>query len=193
MLGEALRDRQPERSETEPGVVAYHFAQAGLKEAAVEWWGKAGDLALRRSANIEAIAHLENALELSQQMVDLSEQRRQHLRLQIIYGNALRTVRGFAVPETKAAFARARDIAATMGDVPERFSADYGLSGSTASGDQTTARAPRQLTTTQPSSLIGAQVAPSVRTFTPAGAVAPDRGSRPPLAKRLRAVDTVPI
>ena len=98
--------------------------QAGLTEAAVEWWSKAGDLALQRSANIEAIAHLEKALELSEELGDSPEQRLSRLRLQIIYGNALRVVaRGFAAPETKAAFALARDLAGTIGDVPERFSA----------------------------------------------------------------------
>jgi tetratricopeptide (TPR) repeat protein len=126
-IGEALRDQFPERAESEPEVIAYQFAQAGLSEAAVEWWNKAGDLALQRSANIEAIAHLEKALELSQELGDSPEQRLQRLRLQIIYGNALRTVRGFAASETRAAFARAPDLAGTLDDVPERFSALHGL------------------------------------------------------------------
>ena len=69
-IGEALRDQSPERAETEPEVVAHHFTEAGLREAAVEWWSKAGDLALQRSANIEAITHLEKALELSEELGD---------------------------------------------------------------------------------------------------------------------------
>ena len=135
-IGQALCELLPERARIEPEVIAYHFAQAGLKEAAVEWWGKAGDLALQRSANVEAVAHLKKALELCQEVGDLPEQRLRHLRLQIIYGNALRTVQGFIAPETKAAFERARDIAATISDAPERFSADYGLwSGHFLAGD----------------------------------------------------------
>jgi predicted ATPase len=48
----------------------------------------------------------------------------------------LRVARGFAAPETKAAFVRARDIARTIPDVPERFSAEYGLwSGMFLGGD----------------------------------------------------------
>jgi class 3 adenylate cyclase/predicted ATPase len=135
-IAEAVRDQLPERAETEPEVVAYHFTQAGLSEAAVEWWSKAGSLALQRSAFVEAIAHLEKALDLSQDLDDSEDQRTSHLRLQISYGNALRVVRGFAAPETKAAFVRARDIARTIPDVPERFSAEYGLwSGMFLSGD----------------------------------------------------------
>jgi hypothetical protein len=38
--------------------VARHFTEAGLNDLALEWWGKAGDQALRRSAFQEAIADL---------------------------------------------------------------------------------------------------------------------------------------
>jgi hypothetical protein len=43
---------------SEPEVIAHHFAKAGLDEPAIEWWGKAGDQALHRSAYAEAIEHL---------------------------------------------------------------------------------------------------------------------------------------
>jgi class 3 adenylate cyclase/predicted ATPase len=127
VIGEALRDEFPERGETEPEIVAYHFAQAGLQEAGVEWWGKAGNLALQRSAHREAIAHLENALELSRELGDSPERQLSRLRLQIIYGNALRTVHGLGAPETMAAFERAYNTVRTIGDVPERFAALHGL------------------------------------------------------------------
>jgi predicted ATPase len=135
-IAEAIRDELPERAEAEPGVIAYHFTEAGLKESAVPWWSKAGNLALQRSAYTEAISHLERALELSKEIYDSEEQRVSRLRLQISVGNALRVTRGFAAPETQAAFARARDIAATIAEAPERFSAEYGLwSGSFQSGE----------------------------------------------------------
>jgi hypothetical protein len=35
---------------TAPEAIAHHFTQAGLIDDAIEWWGKAGDQALRRSA-----------------------------------------------------------------------------------------------------------------------------------------------
>ena len=37
----------------------------GLDDLAIEWWGKAGDQALRRSAFQEAIAHLGKAIEMA--------------------------------------------------------------------------------------------------------------------------------
>ena len=61
---ELLRD-DPERAAAEPEVIAHHFTQAGLDDLAIEWWGKAGDQALRRSAFQEAIAHLGKAIEMA--------------------------------------------------------------------------------------------------------------------------------
>src|SRR5579863_10438318 len=61
---ETLRDKFPERAAAQPEVLAHHFTEGGLTEAAIEYWGKAGDLALRRSAFPEAIAHLGKAIEM---------------------------------------------------------------------------------------------------------------------------------
>jgi class 3 adenylate cyclase len=47
-----------ESASPEPEAIAHHFTQAGLDDLAIEWWGKAGDQALRRSAFQEAISHL---------------------------------------------------------------------------------------------------------------------------------------
>ncbi len=57
---EALRD-----ANAEPEAIAHHFTEAGLDDLAIEWWGKAGDQALRRSAFQEAIAHLGKAIEMA--------------------------------------------------------------------------------------------------------------------------------
>ena len=46
----------------EPEAVARHFTEAGLDDLAIEWWSKAGEDALRRSAYKEAIAHLGRAI-----------------------------------------------------------------------------------------------------------------------------------
>src|SRR5690242_16054051 len=56
-IGDVLRDRFPFIAETEPEVLAYHFTEAGMSGAALEWWCMAGHHALRRSAYTEAIAH----------------------------------------------------------------------------------------------------------------------------------------
>jgi class 3 adenylate cyclase len=49
-VGEALRDTFAATASAEPELLAHHFTQAGLTEAAIEWWGKAGQRSLERSA-----------------------------------------------------------------------------------------------------------------------------------------------
>ena len=112
-------------------MLAHHFTRAGLDDAAIEWWGKAGDQALRRSAFKEATAHLGKAIEMADKMAQTAlvnaTQGGDRLRLQISYGNALISARGYGAQETTAAFARARELVAQAEDAADRFSAYYGL------------------------------------------------------------------
>jgi class 3 adenylate cyclase/predicted ATPase len=126
-IAETLRDRFPTMAELQPEVVAHHFTQAGINEAAIEWWIKAGDRALDRSANDEAIAHLEKAISLADGLADGPAQRLLRLRLQTTYGHALLHARGHSQPETIAAFARARELVPGIEDPTARFSAYYGM------------------------------------------------------------------
>ena len=64
-VAEVLRDQFADSAAAEPQLLAHHFTQAALTEAAIEWWGKAGDQALHRSAFQEAIAHLGKAIEMA--------------------------------------------------------------------------------------------------------------------------------
>ena len=52
-----------ESAESRPEWLAHHFTQAGLTEDAIEWWGKAGQRSLERSALIEAVVQFTRALE----------------------------------------------------------------------------------------------------------------------------------
>ena len=126
---EILRD-QPERAAAEPEVIAHHFTEAGLDDLAIEWWGKAGDQALRRSAFQEAIAHLGKAIAMADKAAGGEAGGRPRTsgeQLHVAYGNALIAARGYGAPETTEAFARARESAFGDKDAPERLAADYGL------------------------------------------------------------------
>jgi predicted ATPase len=132
-IADALREQFAAIAAAEPELVAHHLTQAGLDEPAIEWWGKAGDQALRRSAFKEAASHLGRAIELADRLAEragttpnvaLSSNR---LRLQTSLGNALIWAKGHQAPETSAAFARARELASRAEDSSERFSAYYGL------------------------------------------------------------------
>ena len=115
----------------EAEALAHHFTLGGQTELAIEWWGKAGDQALRRSAFAEAISHLGKAIELSDKVGGARPREKEgagdKLKLRVSYGNALLSGRGYGAPETKAAFERARETAGTTESALERFSIDYGL------------------------------------------------------------------
>ena len=120
---EILRD-DPERAAAEPEVIVHHFTVAGLDDLAIEWWGKAGDQALRRSAFQEAIAHLGKAIAMADKAAGVSGQGQ---KLHIAYGNALIAARGYGAAETAAAFARARELASGAENPADQLSVYYGL------------------------------------------------------------------
>jgi predicted ATPase len=134
-VGEILRDLFPASAAAAPEALAYHFTQGGLTEAAVEWWGKAGYQALRRSAFHEAISHLGKAIEMADKVGSNLEPRAatksgasgQRLKLETSYGQALMWARGFSSEESEAAFTRAVQLAADAENSDERFDAYYGL------------------------------------------------------------------
>jgi predicted ATPase len=102
----------------EPEAIAHHFTEAGPDDLAIEWWGKAGDDALHRSAFKEAIAHLGKAIEMADQVEGAvgramggSAVSSQRVKLQTAYGQALMYSKGYAAEETRAAFARAGELA----------------------------------------------------------------------------------
>jgi tetratricopeptide (TPR) repeat protein len=133
-VAEIFCDRFAAMAAAEPEVVAHHFTQAGLTEVAIEWWGKAGDRALRRSAFQEAISHLGKAIEMAERIEATgpraaagTAQKGQRVSLQTSYARAVMWSRGFGSAETKSAFSRAQALAVDSGSPDERFNIYYGL------------------------------------------------------------------
>ena len=127
-VAEILRDRFADRAATEPEVLAHHFTQAGLTDDAIEWWSKAGDQALRRSAFEEAIAHLGKAIEMADEAGESAPRAAdRRLKLQTSLGHAVMWGRGFASEESKAAFLRARELAGEVENPADRALAYYGV------------------------------------------------------------------
>ncbi len=124
---------QRDPAAVEPEVIARHFTEAGLDERAIEWWAKAGDRALRRSAFQEAIAHLGRAITMADQAAApaaagaiLTVEAGKRVKLQNDYAQAVLWSKGYAADETKAAFERTSALAAGAELTAERFSAPYG-------------------------------------------------------------------
>jgi class 3 adenylate cyclase/predicted ATPase len=127
-IATVLEEHFPETVETEPELLAQHCAEAGLSAQAVEYWQRAGQQALARSATAEAVAHLDRGLGLLVGLPDGPERRRRELGLQLALGPALIAAKGFAASETGRAYARACELCREAGDIQKLLPALYGQS-----------------------------------------------------------------
>ena len=126
-IADVLKDKFPDTVETQPELIAHHLAQAGLGRQAIDYLRKAGQRAIERSANAEAIGHLERALELLQQLPDTSEHRQLALELEVMLGQAMIAGRGYAAPETKEILLRAKNLIAESTEAAQKFAILYGI------------------------------------------------------------------
>ncbi len=109
-------------SDAQPELVAHHFTQAGDAEQAIEWWGKAGDAALRRSAFQEAIAHLGKAIAMADKANEtVPSESGRRMKLQSDYTQALFWSKGFAADETRDAVTRLDELANPSARVSEHL------------------------------------------------------------------------
>src|SRR5262252_7661903 len=97
-IAQVLAAQFPEIVETQPELVAHHYTEAGLSAQAIPYWQKAGQRALQRSANLEAISHLTRGLALLATLPDTPVRAQQELDLQLALGPALSATKGMAAP-----------------------------------------------------------------------------------------------
>jgi predicted ATPase len=126
-IGELFAEHFPEMAATEPEVLAHHYTEAGLISKAIPYWQKAGQRAIQRSADIEAIGHLTKGLALLELLPDTLERVQQEIRLQILLGPVLVATKGNAAPEVEQVYTRARDLCGQLGETPDLFPVLFGL------------------------------------------------------------------
>jgi predicted ATPase len=126
-IAQALEERFPETRETHPELLAHHYTEAGLNAQAIPYWQQAGQRAIERSANVEAINHLTKGLAVLETVPQTPERNQQELTLQLALGAALSMLKGYTAPEMEQAYNRARQLCQQIGDSLERFTALAGL------------------------------------------------------------------
>jgi class 3 adenylate cyclase/tetratricopeptide (TPR) repeat protein len=98
-IARVIEARFPSSKTTEPEVLAHHLTEAGLAEAAFPLWQAAGELALKRLALTEAVAHLNRGLELVATLPWSSERDASELGLRTRLGTPWMMLKGWAAPE----------------------------------------------------------------------------------------------
>ena len=126
-IADALLSRFAGRVQNEPEVLANHFTQAGLLQKAAPYWLLAGQRAIARSANSEAIAHLTEGLDVVAQISDATGVSSLELDIQISLGSARIASRGYSAEETEQAWLRARQLLAGVGEDARQFAILNGL------------------------------------------------------------------
>jgi predicted ATPase len=101
--------------EAQPELFAQHYAEAGIVEKSVVYWGKAGRRSAARSAMAEAAAQLQKGLNQLALLPDTPERRRQELELRSSQGAVFVSIKGTAAPETGQAYARAQELWEQLG------------------------------------------------------------------------------
>jgi class 3 adenylate cyclase/predicted ATPase/energy-coupling factor transporter ATP-binding protein EcfA2 len=127
-IAEALESDSPEITENQPELLAQHYAEAGLVEKSVAYWGKAGGRSAARSAMAEAAAQFRKGLDQVALLPDTPERRRQELEFWSALGAVLLAVKGPGAPETGHAHGRARELWEQLGSPSEFLRVAYGQS-----------------------------------------------------------------
>jgi class 3 adenylate cyclase/predicted ATPase len=88
-IAETLESQFAEIADNQPELLARHCTEAELIEKAVGLWGKAGQRSLARAALLEGKEQLKRALDQIATLPATPDLRREEIKLQVAFGNAL--------------------------------------------------------------------------------------------------------
>ena len=125
-IAHVLEEKFPDIVGSEPEVLAHHFTEAGLIDRATDYWLKAGNLALSRSANAEAVKHLRIGIELTHAHTPSAARVRKELDFYLALGPATTATEGDAAPETLRIFSHARQLLGDGGSLKEQMTVLWG-------------------------------------------------------------------
>ena len=126
-IADVLAEHFPTTVEAEPEVIAHHYREADMADAASTYFERAGDRAAARSAYIEATAHFRAAMEEADRLPQKDERARRVLNLLLKLGPAIAVTIGQWKPEVEAVYRRAHELGREVGDGPKLFRATWGL------------------------------------------------------------------
>ncbi|MBW4550634.1 MAG: AAA family ATPase [Aphanocapsa sp. GSE-SYN-MK-11-07L] len=108
--------------------LAYHYSRTSNTDKAIEYLGQAGEIAIQRSAHVEAAESLNAAIRLLDSLPDSSERVAQKSRFWLALGVSLQTSMGYAASEVGEAYEKARELSERCGDRLQLISAVRGHS-----------------------------------------------------------------
>ncbi|MEO7997428.1 MAG: AAA family ATPase [Gemmatimonadaceae bacterium] len=135
-VADVITEQFPALAAAQPELLAHHLTEAARTMDAVQAWTQAGMRAMERSALAEAVSQLRRGLTLLDTLPESRERDAIELNTLTTLATAYSSPRGYAAPETIAAYARANAISERLGEAKEIFWVVVGLWVSTyVSGD----------------------------------------------------------
>ena len=125
-IARSLEAEFPDIVAAEPELLAQHYTAAELAAQALPYWRRAGQRAIERSANLEAIVHLSKGLELLEALPEGTSRWQQELDFQLLLGPVLMYVKGVSAPDVGRTYARASELCQHVGDFSQKFAALWG-------------------------------------------------------------------
>ncbi|MCP5066920.1 MAG: hypothetical protein GY946_10160, partial [bacterium] len=127
LVAEVLEQHFPEQVDLAPELLARHYEFAGLPKRAIPLYQRAGEAAMMRSANAEAIGSLMKAIELLAALPGGRERDESELVLQLSLGVPLVALKGWGSREAEELHQRALDLCEAVGDASQLARALFGL------------------------------------------------------------------
>jgi class 3 adenylate cyclase/predicted ATPase len=115
--------------ESQPELLAYHYAEAGMELQALAYWERAARRAASRSAHFEAISHLTNGLEIAGRLDQTPDRNRIELRLQLLMAGRLIATDGYGADRVERVYTRALELCREVRDDNALLKVQMGLEG----------------------------------------------------------------
>jgi class 3 adenylate cyclase/tetratricopeptide (TPR) repeat protein/ribosomal protein L40E len=128
-IGSAMEEQFAGRLEDHLGDLARHYSRSGNNAKAIEYLHRAAYQAAQRSSYPEAIAYVNNALEILAGLPHSEQRDRDELLLRAVLGVSLMAAKGFDSDEIERSFARGAVLARELKDTIFLFNMLNGLWG----------------------------------------------------------------
>jgi predicted ATPase/class 3 adenylate cyclase len=107
--------------------LVHHYQRSGNTEKAVEYLGLAGQQAVQRSADDEALRYFTEGIALLTTLPDTAERAQREVVLQILLGAAFTKTRGYGSQEAEQTYLRAQQLCRQLGETSRLLPVLWGL------------------------------------------------------------------
>src|SRR5581483_8098733 len=120
-IAEVLVRQFPETVRSAPELIVHHYTEAGFTAQAISHWQRAGQRAVERSANPEALSHLTRGLKLLQSLPETPDHMRAEMALRNIESMVVFALYGSSSVERERLMMRICELGERLGEVDRQL------------------------------------------------------------------------